>query len=194
MLRVCQPTRLLFFIAILLIPVSAMFAASGAGPNDSSQLQRFLNLEIEGISLNTPPENIPTKLEAAGYSQVGETTFIKEAPLAGGRKSIYRIEIENTAKSRSITYFRGESGGRNKSPEIKNRPIPDNEAGWARMLYELVCLNVPDEIKNARACQPLADWRIRFGEGNFLSISDKVGAQLDASGASITLGVTYFKD
>lgn len=185
---------LLVILTVLLIKPSAILAATPAQSTDAFPLQRFLDLEIEGISLSTLPEDIPVILEAAGYFQSGNSAFLKEAPLPGGKKSIYRIEFEDTAKLRSITYFRGVSGGRNKSPVEKNQPIPANEAAWAKTLYELVCLNVPEEIKIARACQPSVAWQIRFGEGGLLSLSDKASAQLDASAASTTLGVTYFKD
>lgn len=187
-------TRLLVILAVLLIKPSTIFAASGAESNDTFPLQRFLDLEIESISLSTLPEDIPVILEGAGYSQTGDSTFFREAPIPGGRKSIYRITVEDTAKLRRITYSREEIGGRNKSPAAKNRPVPDNEAIWANALYELVCLHVADEIRIARACQPLADWQIRFGEGSFLSLSDKAGAQLDASGTSTILEVAYFKE
>jgi hypothetical protein len=190
MLRSRQHIRILFLMTVLLIKLLTVSAAKGS---DSFPLQRFLDLEIQGISLSTLPEDIPVILEAAGYFQSGNSTFIRDTPLPGGRKSIYRIELEDTPEHRSITYFRGESGGRNKSSVERNRPVPDNEAVWARAIYELVCLHVPDAISKARACQPVVGWEIRFGEGSFLSISDNAGAQVDAAGASTTLGVTYFK-
>lgn len=201
MLRFYQYSRISFFMTFLFVLLAVSLykptmvqAGTGAESSDTIQLQHFLDLEIEGISLSTLPEDIPVILEAVGYSQTGNSTFIKNTPLPGGRKSIYRIELEDTPQYRSITYFRGESGGRNKSPVVKNKPVPDNEAVWANAFYKLVCLNVPDEIKAERSCQPLVDWQIRFGEGRSLDISDKISAQLDASGASTILGVTYFKD
>lgn len=189
-----QRTHILFLVTILLFKPLTMHAATGTELDDSFSLQRFLDLEIEGISLSTLPEDIPVILEAAGYYQSGDSTFIKQTPLPGGRKSIYRIELEDSAQQRSIIYTRGESGGRNKSPAVRNKPIPGNEAVWGKAIYELVCSNVREEIYKARACQPLAAWEIRFGEGGFVRISDNAGAQVDASSASTTFGVTYFKN
>ncbi|MDV6345116.1 hypothetical protein [Nitrosomonas sp. Is37] len=180
-------------MTLLLLKPSTVLATTGAESSDSFPLQRFLDLEIEGISLSTLPEDIPVILEAAGYFQRENSTFIKQVPLAGGRKLLYLIEVEDTPRHRSITYLRAESSGRNKNLVEKNRPVPDNEAVWAKTIYELVCLQVRDEIKKARACKPLTDWEIRFGEGSFLRISANAGAQVDASGASTTLGITYFK-
>ncbi len=193
MLLFHQYSSILFLMTLLLLRPSTILATTGAESSDSFPLQRFLDLEIEGISLSTLPEDVPVILEAAGYLQRGNSIFIKETPLPGGRNSLYRIELEDTPKHRSISYFRGESDGRNKSSVEKNRPIPDNEAAWAKAIYELVCLNVLDRINKVRSCQSLHEWEIRFGEGSFLNISANAGAQVDASGASTILGVTYFK-
>ncbi|MCW5597515.1 MAG: hypothetical protein KIT59_00105 [Nitrosomonas sp.] len=187
-------TILLAMSVIGLLPKSFMMTtASAAESSHAFPLQQFLDLEIEGISLSAPPEKIPAQLEDAGYHQIADGIFIKEAPIPGGRKSTYRIEVEETAELRSITYVRGEMGGRNKSPVEKNRPIPANEVTWVKTLYELVCSRVPEKSKNERACQPLLDWQARFGEGEVLRISDQAGARLDASGASTTLALIYFK-
>lgn len=97
MLRPRQYIRILFLMTVL----STISAARGSG---FFPLQRFLDLEIEGISLSTLPEDIPVILEAAGYFQSGNSTFIRDTPLPGGRKSIYRIELEDTPEYRSITY------------------------------------------------------------------------------------------
>ncbi|SDY86442.1 hypothetical protein [Nitrosomonas sp. Nm33] len=188
-----QCSSVLFLITLLLLKPSTVLATTGAESSESFPLQRFLDLEIEGISLSTLPEDIPVILEAAGYFQRENSTFIKQVPLAGNRKLLYLIEVEDTPRHRSITYLRAESSGRNKNLIEKNRPVPDNEAVWAKAIYELVCLQVRDEIKKARACKPLTDREIRFGEGSFLRISANAGAQVDASGASTTLGITYFK-
>lgn len=193
MLHLRQCSSMLFLMTLLLLKPTTVLATTGAESSDSFPLQRFLDLEIEGISLSTLPEDIPVILEAAGYFQQRNSTFIKQVPLAGDRKSLYRIEVEDTPRQRRITYFRTERGSRNKSSVEKNRPVPDNEAVWAKAIYELVCLQVRNEIKKVRACKPLAEGEIRFGEGSFLSISDNAGAQVDASGESTTLGVTYFK-
>jgi len=53
--------------------------------------------------------------------------------------------------------------------------------------------DIPDEIQTTRVCAPVADGKIRFGGGGFLSILDETGVQLAASSASETMGVTFFK-
>ncbi|SFI40210.1 hypothetical protein [Nitrosomonas sp. Nm34] len=192
-----QCASMLFLIPLLLLQPSPVLATTDAESSDSFPLQRFLDLEIEGISLSTLPEEVPVILEAAGYLQRRDSmfikTFVKETPLPGGRSSLYRIELEDTPQHRTITYLREESGGRNKSSVEKNKPIPDNEAAWVKAIYELVCLNVPDRMNKARSCQPLQEQEIRFGEGGFLNISAHAGAQVNASGASTILGITHFK-
>lgn len=47
--------------------------------------------------------------------------------------------------------------------------------------------------ENSFVHRAVADWQIRFGGGGFLSILDEIGVQLDASGASTTMGVMFFK-
>jgi hypothetical protein len=186
-----------FFLALLLLvtyislyaPIS-IASSNKAASSDSSAL---LNLEIAGVSLNTPPEKVADKLAANGYVQSGETTFLKETPLPGGRKALYRIEVENHASERSITYSRTESGGRVKSPMTRSHDLPEDEQVWTKALYAAVCENVRDETKQSRACKPLQNGTIGFGQGSILEITDQLGAQLDASGPSTAAKIIHSK-
>lgn len=156
--------RILFLIVILLTHSSCLFASKNQSGTDQDLLASLLKLEVEGVSLSMPLAEIQTKLQAVGYAQVSHTTFIKEVSLGGGRQSIYRIEIEYTPSADKLGYFRSESGGRNKSPVTQLQLIPEQEAGWANRLYALVCSQVSDENKLLRACEPVSEATIRFGQ------------------------------
>lgn len=184
-------SRISFLVILLFIHSSGIFAANNQSSVDSDLLTSFLNLSIEGVSLSMSPNEIQAKLQAVGYAQVSQTTFIKEQPLTGGRQVIYRIEIEHTANSHKLGYFRSESGGRNKSPVTQVLPIPEQEAKWANALYELVCSDIPAEIRVSRQCEPVSEASVRFGQGNPLSLSPTITTQLAASAGSVSLSIIY---
>ncbi|MBA2483263.1 MAG: hypothetical protein H0V39_02360 [Nitrosomonas sp.] len=155
--------------------------------------KRLLSYEIAGISLNTPVENIPSILESHGYTQTGNTTYTKQIQVPGQRKSIYRIEINDTADQRQISYFRGKSGGRVKSSVKKDIPIPPDEAEMANTLYQFVCNGIKQELQERRSCEPATDALLVFGKGEFLNIENNISAQLSASADSTTIGIKYNK-
>lgn len=186
-------SRISFLIIMLFICSSAPFASNNQSHTDSDLLASFLNLDVEGVSLSMSPTEIQAQLQTAGYTQVNHTTFIKEIPLTGGRQSIYRIEIEHTPNHRKLGYFRSESGGRNKSPVTQALPIPEPEAKWVNALYELVCSDIPNEIKISRQCEPVSAASIRFGQGNPLSLSPTITTQLAATAGSVNLSIIYHK-
>lgn len=171
-------------LSLLVVGLSCYMPSSGAAAPEtaSSNSSALLNLEIAGISLSTAPEKISGKLAAQGYVQSGERTFLKETPLAGGRKTLYRIDVEDNTAQRSIAYTRTESGGRVKSPMARSRVVPANEMAWVRTLYAAVCEHVGDEIKQARACRLVEEGDIGFGQGALVKVSDPLEAALDASG------------
>jgi hypothetical protein len=155
--------------------------------------KRLLSYEIAGISLNTPVENIPSILESHGYTQTGNTTYTKQIQVPGQRKSIYRIEINDTADQRQISYFRGKSGGRVKSSVKKDIPIPPDEAEMANTLYQFVCNEIKPELQEKRSCDPATDALLVFGKGEFLNVENNISAQLSASADSTTIGIKYNK-
>lgn len=155
--------------------------------------KRLLTYEIAGISLNTPFENIPSILESHGFTQTGNTTYTKQIQVPGQRKSIYRIETNDTADHRQIIYFRGKSGGRVKSSVKQDKPIPPDEAEMANTLYLFVCTGISPEMQESRSCEPATDAKIIFGEGEFLNVAKNISAQLSASADSTTIGITYNK-
>lgn len=183
----------LFLIGIFFAHPSNLLASENQPSTDSALITGMLSLRIEGVSLDMSQTEIQAKLQAAGYAQVSTTTFIKEMPLLGGRQSIYRIEFEHTPSVSKLGYFRSESGGRNKSPATESRSIPEQEAKWANELYELVCSRASDEIKLMRACEPVSESSIRFGEGNPLVLSPSITAQLVASASSMSLSIIHHK-
>ncbi len=164
---------------------------------DSEQLsvqERFLSYEIEGISLNTPLDTIPSILESHGYTQTGNATYTKQIQVPGQRKSIYRIEIDDTSAQRQIIYFRGKSGGRVKSSALRDKPIQPDEAEMANILYQLVCTEVEQNIQETRSCIPTTDALIIFGNGEFLDVGKNISAQLNTSADSTTIGIKYNKN
>ncbi|MDP1558923.1 MAG: hypothetical protein Q8K59_11070 [Nitrosomonas sp.] len=184
----------LLILFIFLQLASSSVAAADAEIETSFNQQRFLVTEIEGISLSTPLEAIPAILENQGYNQTGPTTYTKQSQEPGQRKSVYRIEIEDTTTLRQITYFRGKSGGRIKSPATQEKPIPSNEATIAREIYHLVCNETSAQIQTARSCLPITESNISFGQGDLLEIGHQVGVQLSASATNTTITLKYRKD
>ncbi|SFP92244.1 hypothetical protein SAMN05216419_103324 [Nitrosomonas cryotolerans] len=185
----------LFALALLIIIQlsSPPVQASVIEAEKKFDYQGFLVTEVEGISLRTPPEMIPVILEKNSYSQARQATYTKQTQEPGQRKSVYRIEIEDTATHRQITYFRGKTGGRIKS-SAQAEPIPADEFTIARAVYKLVCGEVSSQTQAARSCLPVTESNIRFGDGNLLEISDNVVVQLSASATSTTITLRYTKD
>lgn len=171
-------------LSLLVVGLSCYAPSSGAAAPEtaSNNSPAWLNLEIAGISLSTAPEKISEKLAAQGYVQSGEHTFLKETPLAGGRKTLYRVEVEDNTTQRSITYTRTESGGRVKSPIARSRIIPEDELVWVRPLYAAVCEQVQEAVRQVRACRPPEAGDIGFSQSALVKVSDQVEAMLDASG------------
>lgn len=187
---------ILLFALILFTSIqlsSSPAQASVIEAEKSFDYQGFLVTEIEGISLSTPSEMIPLILEKNGYNQTRQATYTKQIQEPGQRKSVYRIEIEDTAMRRQITYFRGKTGGRIKS-SAQAEPIPVDEFTTARAIYKLVCGEASSQTQAARSCLPVTESNIRFGDGNLLEISDNVGIQLSASATSTTITLRYTKD
>lgn len=179
---------IVFFILIQ----SASLAMAGQSEALLDQ-KRLLSYEIAGISLNTPLENIPSILENHGYTQTGNTTYTKQVQVPGQRKSIYRIEVKDTADQRQISYFRGQSGGRVKSSVKKDKPIPPDEAEMANTLYQYVCTGINPELQESRSCEPATDASLVFGKSEFLNVEKNISAQLNASADSTTVGIKYDK-
>jgi len=187
--------RLFWALSLFIAGLSCYAPLLGAASHEVALggSSALLSLEIAGISLSTPPDEISGKLAAQGYVQSGERTFLKETPLAGGRKTLYRVEVEDNTTQRSIAYTRTESGGRVKSPMARSRVVPEDEMAWVRTLYTAVCEHVEDKIKQARACRPVEEGDIGFGQGALLKISDQFETALDASGPSTAARIVQHK-
>lgn len=181
-----------FFLIFSLLPCSAI-----AEDTESGHLlgqQRFLNYEITGISLNTPLENIPSILESHGYTQTSDTTYTRQIQVPGQRKSIYRIEVDDTPTLHQITYFRGQSGGRVKSSVLQKKPIPADEIIMIEELYQMICADISPQLQETRSCQAVTNTLRTFGHGEFLQYGSNFSAQLNASADSTTIGIKYFKE
>ncbi len=161
---------------------------------DASDInQNLLMVEIEGISLSTPIDEIPEILEIHGYNQTASTTFTKRTQASDQRKSIHRIEISDTDKLRQISYIREKSGGRIKSPPKVEEPILENEALIAQEINRIVCTEVSAQVKNERYCQPTSKSSIRINNGNTLQIGSDFEVTLNVSAASTAMRLKYIK-
>ncbi len=187
----CHLLSITKFLVLLLASSHAAIAASQTKLSEFNNIDQLLAFEIEGVSLNTSLESIPEILQGYGYTQAGNTMYTKQHPIPGGRKSIYRIEINDSETSRHITYFRGNSGGRVKSSPKQEKAILAEEADMARKLYEIVCADHTTPEHNERYCSPISVSNIQLSQGEFLQIGKKFGIKLSATETSTTIEVKY---
>ncbi|SEN55094.1 hypothetical protein [Nitrosomonas marina] len=173
----------------LLLIINCMPAVSGE--NRTSQNNELLNaVEISGISISTPPEEIADILDGQGYTQVNSSLFTKQEQLDNRRKTIFRFEVENTAAYRQITYHRSLSGGRVKS-SVEEKPIPAFEIDTAQQLYQIICADVTEDVKTDRSCESAEQKRIYAGQGRFIDIDDHWAVQLSATDSNSAFGIRY---
>jgi len=180
-------TKTLFLIlGLLLLP-----GVVGSTEHSAKELDQILRtVEISGISMATPQESIAEILAAQGYTPVRSTLYTKQEQLQKSRKTIYRIEIEETAAFRQISYHRSLSGGRVKS-SVGEDPIPSDDLDTAQKLYQIICEVVPETIKAERQCEPLEQTAISINYGNFVDINARWAVQLNATAGNTAFGIKY---
>jgi hypothetical protein len=155
--------------------------------------QSLETIEIVGISISTPTEMIAGILKTRGYTQVNASLYTKQEYLQNGRSAIFRIEIEDNAIFRQITYFRNLGGGRMKSPAARDTPVPDSDIGMATQLYQSVCADTSEELQQERACSPYTPANISFGNGQLIPVNEHYAAVLNATDAATIIGIKYKK-
>lgn len=163
-----------------------MMALQGFAVAAGLQTHPLTAISIAGVSLTTPAEKIPDILQAQGYTQVNSSLYTKSEPAPNGRSTVYRVEIEDTATSRELGYFRSLTGGRNKSPSSRDAAIPENEIAMVRQLYDVVC-NVPDDLQTGRQCTPAEPANIMINHGMMLVIDANYSVLLKASDSSTSV-------
>ncbi|MCB1937502.1 MAG: hypothetical protein KDF59_16360 [Nitrosomonas sp.] len=165
-------------------------SATTAEQLSDKDLESYKQLEISGITLAMPLETIAENLAAQGYEAVNNRLFTKRGPMQNNRNTVFRIEIEDNADSRLITYHRSLSGGRVKTagdPE----PVPDYEVDMAQRFYALMCEDVSEAIMEERQCEPLTKVTINAGHGQFIQINDSISMQLNVTAANSAVGIKY---
>lgn len=182
-----NPKHWLFWIATTLLILALHSQAASTGK------QLLETIEIVGISISTPTRMIAEILKAQGYTQINESLYTKQEYLQNGRSARFRIEIDDSATSRQITYFRSLAGGRIKSSAAHDTPVPDSEINMAQQLYQLVCTDISEELQKERACSPYTPDNINFGNGQLIQINEHYAAVLNATDASTTIGIKYQK-
>lgn len=145
-------------------------------------------VEIAGISLNTPADMIAGILQAQGYTQVNPSLYTKSEAAANGRSTVYRIEVDDIAGSRELSYARSLTGGRNKSPPSRDAAIPDGEIAMVRQLYEAVC-NVDEDVQSERKCAPPQPASVMINHGMMLTVDANYSVLLKASDSSTSVTV-----
>jgi hypothetical protein len=76
----------------------------------------------------------------------------------------------------------------------RDAPIPDSDIDMAQQLYHSVCMNISDELQNARGCDPLTPATIKFGGAQWIQIDDHFSAILTASDTHATIGIRFSRD
>lgn len=168
------------FSAIFLMTIQGLAVATG------SQKHPLAAIEIAGVSLSTPADKIAGMLQTQGYTQVNSSLFTKSEPAPNSRSTVYRIEIDDTATSRELGYFRSLTGGRNKSPSTRDTAIPETEIAMVRQLYDAVC-NVPEDLQTERKCTPVEPASVVINHGMMLTIDTNYSVLLKASDSSTSL-------
>ena len=180
-------------LRFLLLGVATTISFSiSASQTTGTEKHPLKTIEIAGISLNTPLETIAKILQAQDYIPVNETLYTKQEPAQNGRSTVYRIEVEDTATSRQLSYFRSLTGGRNKSPSARDAAIPAAEITTAQQLYDFVCA-VPQALQTERACMPQTPANIIFGHGQLITIDAHYSVLLKASDASTSMIIKYIE-
>lgn len=179
---------------ILLWITTILCIAASQGWTSSLEKRTLETIEIEGISINTPLEMIGEILQARDYTKINESLYTKQEYADKGRSTISRVEVDDNPAFRQITYYRGMSGGRNKSPTARDAPILDSDIDMAQQLYHSVCMNISDELQNARGCDPLTPATIKFGRAQWIQIGDHFSAILTASDTHATIGIRFSRD
>jgi hypothetical protein len=170
------------FAAIFLMATPDLAVATG------SRKHLLMAIEIAGVSLTTPAEKIPDILQAQGYTQVNSSLYTKSEPAPNGRSTVYRIEVDDTATSRELGYFRSLTGGRNKSPSSRDAAIPETEIAMVRQLYDAVC-NVSEDLQSERNCQPPQPASIMINHGMMLTVDANYSVLLKALDSSTSVVV-----
>lgn len=180
----CSRTRAAIWgiAAIFLMAAQSLAIATG------SQKHPLTVIEIAGVSLATPAEKIPDILQAQGYTQVNSSLYTKSEPAPNGRSTVYRVEIDDTATSRELGYFRSLTGGRNESPSSRDATIPDSEIAMVRQLYDVVC-NVSEDLQSERKCVPPQPASVMINHGMMLTIDADYSVLLKASDSSTSMVV-----
>jgi len=163
-------------------------AIQGLAVATGLQKHPLMAIEIAGVSLTTPAEKIPDILQAQGYTQVNSSLYTKSEPAPNGRSTVYRVEIDDTATSRELGYFRSLTGGRNKSPSSRDATIPDSEIAMVRQLYDAVC-NVSEDLQSERKCAPPQPASMMINHGMMLTVDANHSVLLKASDSSTSVVV-----
>lgn len=173
-----------------IVTVLAIAALHGHAANAQQPLQM---IEIAGVSINTPAQKIAGILQAQGYAQVNESLYTKQEKMQNGRSAMFRVEIEDNATLRQITYSRSLGGGRLKSPTSRDAPVPDSDIDMAQQLYQSVCMNIPEALQKDRACNAYTPANISFGNGQLIQVDERFAAALDATDASTAISIKFIK-
>ncbi|MER0214989.1 MAG: hypothetical protein DU481_02080 [Nitrosomonas sp.] len=163
-------------------------ATQGLAFATGSQKHPLTAIEIAGVSLATPAEKISDILQVQGYTQVNSSLYTKSEPASNGRSTVYRVEIDDTATSRELGYFRSLTGGRNKSPSSRDATIPDSEIAMVRQLYDAVC-NVSEDLQSERNCQLPQPASVMINHGMMLTVDANHSVLLKASDSSTSVVV-----
>ena len=136
-------------------------------------MDALMDHEVEGISLNTPKDEVAGILEANGYtlhSDNGGTRVFTKGVLGQGNTGIagelgYVMQVTH-ADNQTAIYFRRPapqvtaSAARSSQPG----PIPDSiDATEGARLRALICENITDPTEQHRLCRPPTEMELGFG-------------------------------
>jgi len=173
--------------------------------NSFDGIDTLFAFEIEGVSLNTPSDDVAGILEAKGYtlySDVGSTLIFTKGVLGPGNIGIkgevgYVMQLTQNEMQRSIYFYR---------PAFKRTlqeagaaiptPIQDTiDAQVGTDLMALICENITDPKEQHQLCRPSTETEIGYNAKLVLELrkSPVVTASVTIRGNTGHISITSYK-
>ncbi len=136
-------------------------------------METLMDFEVEGISLNTPKDDVAGILEANGYSLYSDNGSIRvftKGVLGQGHVGIagevgYVMQVMHRDQQTAIYFYR--PAPQVTHMEARNRqpgPIPDTiDAKEGARVRAMICENLTDPTEQHRLCRPPTELELGFG-------------------------------
>ncbi len=143
---------------------------------DFSAASEVSSFTIEGVSLETPFDEIREILEERGYEEEFTPSlllkFVKSTGNPRDAGSVtYQIEVNDRDGGRYLRFMRSTTDGPVSSSDStlwSTQPLPSSEdVEKVRSLKSIICDGIPDETEQWRLCPPNVDDEASLSMGRF---------------------------